>query len=411
MYLTMGELQPRVLNQPDVSKIPTPPLQAVALFLNFVFPALSLLAVSLRVYTRIWMRQVALDDYLLLIALLSALLVAAPFYFYLKLGYWGWHAADVPIYDPAPSSWWFYLAQIFYNPVLALCKASILVFLLRLGGHKRSVRYAIYGLLAFNGGQAIAVFFVAIFQCVPIAANWDAAVAANATCVDRSFHVITSAITVLTDILVLAIPFWIFVGLKLPLAARLAVIGTFITGLGVTVISIVRAYDIYVLFFVPADPDADPYYNIQVMLNVVEINLAIISASIPALRPLMRRWFPSIFGGSTNKDTNGNYKYGTNPRYGNGTYGRGGAHHGESGLAYGHGGIALKSLSRNDRLAHTEVRSTSPSGSEEEIMTTNGIMRTTDVTVHYDNDERWQNSLSRSSSDFKLEKETAPRAL
>ncbi|KAI0143583.1 hypothetical protein GGR57DRAFT_350258 [Xylariaceae sp. FL1272] len=407
----MNELQPRVLNQPDVSEIPTPPLQSAALFLNFFFPALSLLTVSLRIYTRIWMRQVAVDDYLLLVALLSALLVAAPFYFYLKLEYFGWHAVDVPTFDPAPGLWWFYLAQIFYNPVLALCKASILVFLLRLGGHKRNVRYAIYSLFTFNGLQAVAVFFVAIFQCIPIAANWDGAVAAHAKCVDHSFHVITSALTVLTDILVLAIPFWIFLGLKLPLAARLAVIGTFITGLGVTVISIVRAYDIYMLFFVPADPDADPYYNIQVMLNVVEINLAIVSASVPALRPLMRRWFPRLFGGSTNKDTNGNYMYGSNQRYGKGTFGRGGAHHGESGLAYGHGGIALKSLSRNDRMAHTEVRSTSPSGSEEEIMTSNGIMRTTDVRVQYDTEEAWQKSASRASSEFKLGKETAPRAL
>lgn len=147
------------------------------------------------------------------------------------MNYFGWRAYDVPDFDPSPGLWWFYLAQIFYNPVLALVKASVLLFLLRLGGHRQTVRYFIYGLLAFNGLQAIAVFLVAVLQCLPIEANWDPVVAANATCINPSFHVIVSAITLATDLLVLIIPFWIFLGLKLPLAARIAIIGAFVTGL------------------------------------------------------------------------------------------------------------------------------------------------------------------------------------
>jgi hypothetical protein len=147
------------------------------------------------------------------------------------LNYFGWHAVDVPKFDPSPGLWWFYLAQIFYNPVLALVKASVLLFLLRLGGHRRRVRYFIYGLLTFNTLQAIAVFLVAVFQCIPIEANWDHAAAATARCIHPSFHVIVSSITIVTDLLVLIIPFWIFLGLKLPLAARIAVIGVFLTGL------------------------------------------------------------------------------------------------------------------------------------------------------------------------------------
>lgn len=140
---------------------------------------------------------------------------------------------DVPEFDPAPGMWWFYLAQIFYNPILAFVKASVLCFLLRLGGHKRGVKYTIYFLNTFNALQAIAIFLVAVLQCLPIEANWDMAVKAdpNTRCVDNSFHVIISSITILTDIAVIALPFWIFLGLKMPKAAKLAVLGIFTLGL------------------------------------------------------------------------------------------------------------------------------------------------------------------------------------
>jgi hypothetical protein len=51
-----------------------------------------------------------------------------------------------------------------------------------------------------------------------------------------------------------------------------------------------------------------------------------------------------------------------------------------------HGSIRLKTLRHGSatKNGHTECRSVSPSGSEEEIMTYNGIMRTTDVQVRFE---------------------------
>lgn len=138
---------------------------------------------------------------------------------------------DVPEYDPAPGFFWFYIAQLFYNPVLALVKASVLVFLLRLGSHKRSIRYCIYALNTFNGLQAVAIFLVALLQCLPIEANWDMEVKKTAKCVDNSFHITISSLTILTDFLVLALPFWIFLGLKMKRAVKMAVMVVFLLGL------------------------------------------------------------------------------------------------------------------------------------------------------------------------------------
>lgn len=175
-----------------------------------------------------------------------------------------------------------------------------------------------------------------------------------------------------------------------------------------TIIGIVRLVNVYRLFY-DYDPNKDPYYDIGITLNVVEVNVAIISASAPALRPLLRMWLPGLFGGSS-LEYDG--KYGSHPAYGGGTGAkRSGLHHRDTtshlGNAPGsqhhqHTSIALKAMRGPGRNQHAECRSVSPSGSEEEIMTYNGIMRTTDVSVQYAGDRnRTRDDGSRSSSDFK----------
>lgn len=382
---------------PDVSKIPTPPLQEKGLVVMFLFPCLAIIIVGMRMYIRITMRLVGLDDYLVLAALLFALLMVGPLFMFMKLNYWGWHKADVPDFDPRAGYWWNFLVQMFYNPVLALVKASILVFLLRLGGHKQSVRYAIHALNIFNALHAVAIFFTALFQCIPLAANWDFSLREDpdTKCIHNSFHVIASCITILTDFLVLALPFWIFLGLTMPWAAKFAVIGVFVMGSVVAIVGIIRVVGIYDLLLRTHGPEEDTTYSISPVWSIVETNLAIICASIPALRGLFRRWFPKLFGGSSRKTPS--------TPYGN-TYGS--ATRGTNGMRSvnydGPGDIRLKDL-RGSRAHHTEIRSVSPNGSEEEIMTYNGIMRTTNVDVAYESPSKHSVSEPRTSSEMKFE--------
>ncbi|KAF4471582.1 integral membrane PTH11 [Fusarium albosuccineum] len=392
---------------PDVTKIPTPPLQEKGLVVLFLFPILSIIVVSMRIYIRFSTRQLGLanmalaDDYLVLAALVSDMTPRSPVHTdieaVIKLNYWGWRMDDVPEFDPRAGYWWNFLVQMFYNPVLALVKASILVFLLRLGGHKQSVRWAIHSLNIFNALHAVAIFFTALFQCLPMEANWDFSLRENpdTKCIDNSFHVIASCITIFTDFLILALPFWIFLGLTMPWAAKLAVIGVFLLGSVVAIVGIIRVVGIYDLLLTTPDPGEDTFYSISPVWSIVETNLAIICASVPALRPLFRRWFPKLFGGSSRKTTG--TPYGNN--YASGTRGTNGLR------STNHDGaidIRLKDL-RGSRAHHTEIRSISPNGSEEEIMTYNGIMRTTNVDVAYENTSKASVSEPRTSSELKYE--------
>ncbi|KAK3986816.1 hypothetical protein QBC44DRAFT_247378 [Cladorrhinum sp. PSN332] len=404
---------PRHPPHPNVLDIPTPPLQQAGVFVIFFFTALAFVIWCLRVYSRLRTRQWGLDDYMVSLGMACSLAMVGPFYMCksthpehhtriqssianlfvcvcvcvtdFKLNYFGWRAEDVPpTYDMLPAMWWFFIAQMLYNPILAFVKASVLLFLLRLGGQKPGVRMVIHSLNAFNALQAIAIFFVALLQCLPIAANWDFSLRAdpNTKCIDNSFHVIASSLTLLTDILILVIPFWIFLGLKMKKAAKVAVLGIFMLGFAVFIIGIVRLRGLVRLFYPnPADAAKDPFHDITVTLSVVEANVAIISASAPALRPLFQSWMPLLFGYATSRYGKSGNKYtaGSKLPYAQRTKGAGGN------TTLVEDGVTLKNLKhKRGPDGHIEARSESPTGSEEEIMTYNGILRTTDVRVQYD---------------------------
>lgn len=149
----------------------------------------------------------------------------------MKLGYFGWHQEDVPAdYDPSEGLYYFYIAQIFYNPILAFVKCSILVFILHIGRRRKGVPWMVYSVITFTALQAIAVFFGVLLQCLPIAANWDPSLQPTAKCIDPSFHVTISSLTVLTDLLVLALPFYVFLGLQVGRGTKIAVLCCFASG-------------------------------------------------------------------------------------------------------------------------------------------------------------------------------------
>lgn len=60
----------------------------------------------------------------------------------------------------------------------------------------------------------------------------------------------------------------------------------------VTCISIVRLYSVIRVWYLRP---ADGHYTIGYTTNTIEVNLAVVTATIPALWPLARVWFPDVF--------------------------------------------------------------------------------------------------------------------
>ncbi|KAH8203327.1 hypothetical protein TruAng_002523 [Truncatella angustata] len=281
-------------------------------------------------------------------------------YLYFRYGYVGFPASDVPAHDPAPALLWEYIMEIFYNPILALVKTSVLGFLLRISSHNKNIRLAIYVVNFVNLAQMVALVIVVIFQTSPIEAAWNPNVEALYSVDFVQFAVASGAITIATDVLVLAIPICVFIGLNMRTAQKIGLIVLFLAGGVVTTVSCIRLAIMQKSF-------TDPAFNFNNSWGPtcagIETNLAIVTACVPALRPLLVKWLPQYFKGKTTQD---GPSCGASERLGRNA---GTNRHKNPGGS----GFVLKELNQ----AHAQIRGYSPDGSEEEIMTYNGIIRTT----------------------------------
>jgi len=119
----------------------------------------------------------------------------------IKTNFIGIHTEDVPPGDPTVGRIWNYGVQILYNPILALVKSSVLIFLLRLfGQQKGGVRRLIIGLNAVNLLQMVGVFLAILLQCQPIAFNWDPTIRGGRCVEQRVLYTSTAAFNIVTDL-------------------------------------------------------------------------------------------------------------------------------------------------------------------------------------------------------------------
>jgi len=75
-----------------------------------------------------------------------------------------------------------------------------------------------------------AFFFVTVFQCIPLARVWDMS-AKDKDCIDRKiFDLFHNAFVIATDVAVLALPFWVFLGMRMARRLKVALLGVFFLG-------------------------------------------------------------------------------------------------------------------------------------------------------------------------------------
>ncbi|KAK0704877.1 hypothetical protein B0H67DRAFT_362884 [Lasiosphaeris hirsuta] len=293
----------------DASFSPTSPLQQFAIAVNFFFPALALVVLGLRIYSKTSFKSFGADDAFICLAMMFSIGLTVASYFcalacreallhitdsrsVIKTNYIGIDFDDIPPHSSEPPRIWALAIQALYFPILVFVKLSVLCFLLRLGGHKPGVRYVIYGLNIFQSGLGISVFVASLLQCRPFEFYWDQSVPGG-TCINQPLLYLTqSGLNFVTDVFTLALPIWIFLGLKMPRRLKVATLYVFLLGGVVTLIAVARFVFLYMLFFSPHGLSEN--YTMSFCLSAVETNLGIICACAPTLRGLLRAWFPRV---------------------------------------------------------------------------------------------------------------------
>lgn len=102
---------------------------------------------------------------------------------------------------------------------------------------------------------------------------------------DKLTHVclVTSGFNIITDVWILCLPIKTLSSINRPKEEKITLIGIFTIGMLATIMSIVRLHSIYI-YTLAEDPFRD---GIKVNLwSIIEVNIGIVCASVPALKPI-----------------------------------------------------------------------------------------------------------------------------
>lgn len=229
---------------------------------------------------------------------------------------------------------WRFFASLTNMVGISLVKISIAFFLRRFVPNKNYQRFLL-GAIIFLIAFMISCAGTIIFNCGDkVSANWNFSLRASgeAKCftnkVFTDIGLFNSSINIATDVLFAVLPIPIIWKLQANLRTKITLICILSLGIFACIASIIKTV---IQSTTLADPDAT-YHDRFFMWNMVELNVGIIAASLPALRPL----FAKILGATQRLTSDG--------RSNNKQYGE----YDKDGLAYRKGNSA-KRTSRTNR--------------------------------------------------------------
>ncbi|TKA81182.1 hypothetical protein B0A55_02624 [Friedmanniomyces simplex] len=268
---------------------------------TWIVPFVSVLqgVMTLMVGTRLWLRakqqagKLGLDDALLLPAFLSATMFTT--IVIMSTRDWG---MDRHIWDVPPE--WFetsillaWLAEFAFLISTASTKISVLLFYRRLvqGTFSKRWRMATIGAVVFTACYCVAFVLALILNCNPTEAYWKAyslSYKKSYTCADtKNLNPVSGALSVFSDLYSVVLPMGMLRHFEAPKRQKLALNAVFSLGLIVVAAACVRTYYIYKL---GVEYDITWVgYNLF-LWSSLEVHLALICASAPALRVFFREY-------------------------------------------------------------------------------------------------------------------------
>ncbi|KAK0109336.1 hypothetical protein ONS96_003155 [Cadophora gregata f. sp. sojae] len=182
-------------------------------------------------------------------------------------------------------------------------KTSILIFYLRMSRNTQKIlRIASYVTLGVVNIAGVVLTFLNAFQCNPVSAAYDPT-KSNQKCISIvTLYLCSAPVNIITDLAILVLPIPVLTGMRLPQRQKTILILTFALGIFVTIVDVVRIY--YLQQAVDTQTIAQSRLGTGVdfawtastalMWSAVEVNVGIICACIPTLKPLVKRILPSM---------------------------------------------------------------------------------------------------------------------
>ncbi|EXF83067.1 hypothetical protein CFIO01_06239 [Colletotrichum fioriniae PJ7] len=247
------------------------------------------LIVGLRFFARLYpARLLGKEDWCIFIAWLFSAATSIGMCLQVKTGM-AEEFSTLSVYQQQTFFKWAYLTIIFYNTGLACVKVSILLLYLRI---LRDLNYrkACYVVLFIVVCVSLWTVLSSIFFCVPITKNWDRAI--TGVCFSQGIAwFVNAALNILTDFMILILPLPILPKIKQSRRQKIGLYLIFALGFFICVVSILRIPSL-----IAAKYSRDPTLDSPGIAkwSVVELNTAIVCASLITLKPLAMRFFPRM---------------------------------------------------------------------------------------------------------------------
>ncbi|MCJ1389993.1 hypothetical protein MMC18_002851 [Xylographa bjoerkii] len=273
-----------------------PPRDSAPLILTIVFMTLSLIFVSMRLFTRIvLLRGFGWDDATCLIATIFGITFAASNFMLISYGL-GTDLWNIPFggFDLIAWARWTYVQDLVYSLVMGFIKISILMLYFRLFKVVGIVRWLIYGTIVYIALYTIVGDLITIFACRPLNKLWDGL--PYGMCLSTAaVGLALASLQITADMFVLAIPVPVILGLQLPLKQKLGVMSIFGAGIFVTIASCIRLACLVQSLNDPANAlDATTSTVSFAIWTVVEMYLAIIVSCMSTVKPFIYKVRPWV---------------------------------------------------------------------------------------------------------------------
>ena len=284
---------------------------------------LSFIFVFLRMLSRVAIvKHVTVDDYFILVAWLIGFGLSFSICFGTAWGL-GRNEANVPASWQDTLRQADYAFEVLYQPALMALKTSILAFYLTFSTAHRIFKWACIGTLFVVNSGGFALTMLTVFQCRPISAVFNDAVTPTASCADIVTIFLSSApLNLITDFAILFLPMPILTSMRLPRKQKIILVITFSFGLFVAAVDVVRiaylqsASMTRLAEIQNQDSDGSTrnaeqtdfswYASLSFMWSAIEVNVGIMCACVPGLKPLVSRYMPHILrdpGEATSKSS------------------------------------------------------------------------------------------------------------
>ncbi|OQD63874.1 hypothetical protein PENPOL_c008G06255 [Penicillium polonicum] len=238
------------------------------------------------------------DDYTIIVSYVIGAAIYVLDIYMIRNGF-GQNIWDVPFPSITKFYQYFQAMAVMYKVQISLAKISVCLFLLRIF-QARTFRYIAYALICTNAAIGITWASVDAFRCLPTRLTWVGWMHEEpGHCINFINAVLVNClVNIFVDVILIVMPVYEVTKLQLPLRKKLAVTSMFIVGSVLTIIAIIRV----VVFWTNRWGKNETLGLYPLMhWSVIESQISVMCACLPAFRALVGRWFPRFLGGSSNR--------------------------------------------------------------------------------------------------------------